>query len=113
LWNDIPRQEERSARKRKGLPASSDVAAIATLLKAIADVAEAAVGAPISALVSFPALPGLYQEDIVDTAYYVCLRKLIGGFARHPHELIAAYADYDYGLCKSYNPVNSCKPEDG
>ncbi len=99
--------------QKKGLPASSDVAVIATLLKAIAEVAEAAVGAPIPALVSFPALPGLYQEDIVDAAYYVGLRKLAGGLARHPHELIAAYAGYGYGLCKTYNPVHRCKPEDG
>ncbi|KAI4662663.1 uncharacterized protein J4E79_003972 [Alternaria viburni] len=113
LWNDIPRQRERDARKQKGLPASNDVAVIATLLKAIKDVAEASVGASVSALVSFPALPGLYQEDIVDAAYYIGLERLAKGLARHPHELIAAYAGHGYDLCKSYNPVKRCVPDDG
>ncbi|KAI4621980.1 hypothetical protein J4E80_004355 [Alternaria sp. BMP 0032] len=113
LWNDIPRQRERAARREKGLPASSEVAVIATLLKAIADVAEASVGDPIAALVSFPALPGLYQEDIVDAAYYIGLPNLARGHADHPHEMVAAYAGYGYGLCKSYNRVNRCLPDRG
>ena len=113
LWNDIPRQRERDARKQKGLPASNDVAVIATLLKAIKDVAEASVGASVSALVSFPALPGLYQEDIFDAAYHIGLEGLAKGLARHPHELIAAYAGHGYDLCKSYNPVKRCVPDDG
>jgi hypothetical protein len=113
MWNDMPRQLRRCARKKIGRPASSDVAVIATLLKDIANIVEETIESPISALISFPSLPGLYQEDIADAATYVGLRGLANGLAVHPHELVAAYAGHGYGLCKSYNPVNRCKPDDG
>jgi hypothetical protein len=109
----MPRQLKRSARKKMGLPASSDVAVIAKLLKTIADIAEETVCSPLSALVSFPALPGLYQEDIADAATYIGLRGLANGLAIHPHELVAAYAAHGYGLCKTYNPVKRCEPDEG
>jgi hypothetical protein len=115
MWDDWPRQAKRSARKKMGLPASSDVAVIAKVLKSVADVAESSVKSQlleISALVSFPALPGLYQEDISDAATYIGLRKLGTGLrATHPHENVAAYAGNDMGLCENYEDAEKCHEE--
>lgn len=59
------------------------------------------VGSPISALISFPALSGLYQEDITDAANYVGLAKLGPRLeASHPDKDVAAYAGNGLGLCK-------------
>jgi hypothetical protein len=104
MWNDWPRQRLRSARKSVGLPASSDVGILARMLIPVVALVEETSKAPLSALVSFPALPGLYQEDISDAASYVGLRKIAGGYEYHPHELVAAYAGHGLGLdgdCKN------------
>ena len=111
-WDDWPRQAKRSVRKAIGLPASSDVAIIANVLKAVADVAERCLDSPISALVSFPALPGLYQEDISDAATYIGLRQIgTDTQATNPHEILAAYAGNGLGLCKSYEVCEKCREE--
>ncbi|KAH7078085.1 hypothetical protein BKA63DRAFT_279190 [Paraphoma chrysanthemicola] len=98
LGNDYPRQMRRRARKAAGLPASSDVAILASVLKSIIDVVGNRTELPLSALVSFPALPGLYQEDIADAAIYVGLHQLRDGYGLHPHELVATYAAHGFGL---------------
>jgi hypothetical protein len=97
-WNDWPRQMLRHARKSIGLPASSDVSILARMLEPVVALVEASSKAPLSALVSFPALPGLYQEDISDAASYIGLRRLRGGYEYHPHKLVAAYAGHGLGL---------------
>ncbi|KAI4649321.1 hypothetical protein J4E93_003637 [Alternaria ventricosa] len=112
LFDDWPRQEKRTARKEKGLPASPEVAVIAKVLEEIVEVVKTYVDSPISALISFPALPGLYQEDIRDAADYVGLAKLGPWLeATHPHEDVAAYAGNGLGLCKDYHNEEKCREE--
>jgi len=99
-------------RKKLGLPASSEVGIIAKVLKPVIEVAETYAGSPLSALISFPALPGLYQEDIVDAASYVGLANLGSSLeASHPHEDVAAYAGNGLGLCKDYHDEEKCREE--
>ncbi|KAF2833176.1 hypothetical protein CC86DRAFT_399818 [Ophiobolus disseminans] len=97
-WNDWPRQILRSARRSMGLPASSDVAIVARMLQPILDLVEQTERSTISALVSFPALRGLYQEDIVDAALHVGLTQIAYGYEYHPHELVATFAGHGMGL---------------
>ncbi|KAI4910279.1 hypothetical protein J4E90_007712 [Alternaria incomplexa] len=112
LFDDWPRQEKRTARKEKGLPASPEVAIIAKVLGEVVEVAKTYVDSPISALISFPALPGLYQEDIRDAADYVGLAKLGPWLeASHPHEDVATYAGNGLGLCKEYHNEEKCREE--
>ncbi|KAI4654844.1 uncharacterized protein J4E78_007021 [Alternaria triticimaculans] len=112
LFDDWPRQEKRTTRKEKGLPASPEVAVIAKVLEEVVEVVKTYVDSPISALISFPALPGLYQEDIRDAADYVGLAKLGPWLeASHPHEDVAAYAGNGLGLCKEYHNEEKCREE--
>ncbi|KAH7070206.1 hypothetical protein FB567DRAFT_539471 [Paraphoma chrysanthemicola] len=108
MWDDWPRQILRSVRKSIGLPASSEVAVIARFLKDILAHVEARVGRSPSALISFPALPGLFQEDIVDAVSYIGLRSLGNGFQKHPHEMVAAYAGNGLGLSTSCSGPGTC-----
>jgi len=105
-WNDWPRQISRSARKAVGLPASFDVAVLARLIGPVVKVVEETDSSPISALISFPALRGLYQEDIVDAATYVGLDKIANGYEYHPHELVATFAGHGLGLNPSGNDTD-------
>jgi hypothetical protein len=98
MWDDWPRQLLRSARKKIGLPASSDVATVARLLTPILKLVAETDASPMSALISFPAFRGLYQEDLDDVTTYLGLRKIRAGYERHPHELVAAFAGNGLGL---------------
>jgi hypothetical protein len=111
-WNDWPRHMLRHARKSIGLPASSDVGILARMLETVVALVEASSKDPLSTLISFPALPGLYQEDISDAASYVGLRRLRGGYEYHPHELVAAYAGHRLGLNTNCSRQSKCD-EDG
>ncbi|KAH7078084.1 hypothetical protein BKA63DRAFT_489581 [Paraphoma chrysanthemicola] len=108
MWDDWPRQILRSARKSIGLPASSEVAVIARFLKDVLALVDARDGQSPSTLISFPALPGLFQEDIVDAASYIGLRSLRNGFEKHPHEMVAAYAGNGLGLIMSCSGPRKC-----
>jgi hypothetical protein len=101
FWHDLPRQTLRSARKKVGLAASSEVRILATLIASSLDLVPKDPNAPISALVSFPALRGLYQEDIEDAGFYLRLSMAGGGYEYHPHEMVAAFAGHGLGLNKS------------
>ena len=105
-WDDWPRQMLRSARKTVGLPASSDVAIVAKMLTPVLELVAETDESPVSTLISFPALRGLYQEDIIDAALYVGLRKIGDGYQRHPHELVAAFASNGLGLNASDDEPN-------
>jgi hypothetical protein len=107
LWEDIPRQYMRDFRKIFGLPVSSNVAILSSMVRKLAEMA----GPSSSTIISYPALPGLYQEDIADVATYLGLRMLSGNHVYAPHTIIAAYAGHGMGLCESYTDKIKCTEE--
>jgi hypothetical protein len=112
LWNDWPRQIWRSTLKMVGLPASSDVATLSSMVKKLMKLAASpSYGSPLSVVISYPALPGLYQEDIADTCTYLSLRVLKGAHIYPPREAIAAYAGHGMGLCESFTNEERCTLE--
>jgi hypothetical protein len=64
-----------------------------------------------SVVIAYPALPGLYAEDISDTAAYLSLPVLKGNHFYPPRTLVAAYAGYGIGLCSSYLDKRKCRDE--
>ncbi|KAF2734092.1 hypothetical protein EJ04DRAFT_577142 [Polyplosphaeria fusca] len=106
-WNDQPRQLWRKVRKSIGLPASSEVAALSSFLQKLVQLA----GPCNSVIISYPALPGLYQEDIADSASYLNLLMPAGNHRYPPHEIVAAYAGHGMGLCKSFTNKDQCRKE--
>ncbi|KAF2200639.1 hypothetical protein GQ43DRAFT_481388 [Delitschia confertaspora ATCC 74209] len=111
MWKDWPRQAWRSARKRAGRPASSDVGVLVDMLKRLADTASSYTGPIVSAVISYPSAICLYQEDIVDAAEYLSLRALKGNHFYQPREMVAAYAGHGMGLCKSFKDKEKCTTE--
>jgi hypothetical protein len=101
MWDDWPRQMIRSARRRIGLPSSSDVGIIARLVTSILDLVAESDKSAVSALISFPAPRGLYQEDSSDVMTYLGLYQIRYGYEKHPHELVAAFAGNGLGLNRS------------
>ncbi|KAF1957328.1 hypothetical protein CC80DRAFT_547240 [Byssothecium circinans] len=107
LWDDHPRQILRNIRKAVGLPASSDVAILSSVVRKLAKIA----GPSSSTIISYPALPGLYQDDIADVATYLGIRVLPGNHRYAPHTITAAYAGHDMGLCESFLNEDKCTEE--
>ena len=115
-WDDMPRQYLRKARKAIGLPASSDVGHLATLLLALRAAVEEQVGPITSAGVTTMNLVALYDEDLHDAFEYVGLEYITFpvGYVGHNilYETSAAYAGYGYGLCTDYKTdPEACKQE--
>ncbi|KAJ4293387.1 hypothetical protein N0V90_008670 [Kalmusia sp. IMI 367209] len=106
-WDDQPRQFLRKMRKAVGLPASSDVAVLSSMMQKLVDIAEPSS----STIISFPALPGLYQEDIADVATYLGIRVLEGNHHYPPHTITAVYAGHGMGLCESFTNEEKCTEE--
>jgi hypothetical protein len=113
-WNDAPRQLWRAVRKRLGRPASYDVFVISQMLEDLAAIAAPYAYPLQSAIISYPALPALYQEDIADAAFYrgIDLLPSMGWCYEQPWELVAAYAGHGLGLCKSYDDATKCLEEE-
>ncbi|KAL8711274.1 MAG: hypothetical protein Q9225_007136 [Loekoesia sp. 1 TL-2023] len=117
-WDDMPRQYLRKARKAIGLPASSDVGALATMLSRLRAGVEEKVGPITSAGVTTMNLVALYDEDLHDAFEYVGLDYITFpvGYVGHNilYETSAAYAGYGYGLCRSADyrtDPEACKQE--
>lgn len=107
-WDDQPRQYWRKIRKAVGLPASADVGTISTMLQQLLSL----TNSPSStAIISYPALPGLLHEDIYDAADYVRLYLPDGNHRFPPREAAAAYAGYGMGLCRSFENEKKCRDE--
>ncbi|EDU43281.1 hypothetical protein A1F94_013325 [Pyrenophora tritici-repentis] len=64
-----------------------------------------------SVVISYPALPGLYAEDISDVGHYLSLPLLNGNHVYPPRSIVSAYAGYGMGLCKSYIDEAQCRKE--
>lgn len=76
---DLPRQWYRYLRKKRGLAASNDVAALASVLgplKVETDKFFHPSGRVQVAFITVPNLPALYLEDLVDAAEYVNVQLL-------------------------------------
>ena len=115
-WDDTPRQYLRKARKAIGLPASTDVGHLATLLSALRAAVEERVGPITSAGVTTMNLVALYDEDLHDAFEYVGLEYITFpvGYVGHNilYETSATYAGYGYGLCADYKTeLEACKQE--
>lgn len=106
-WNDQPRQFLRNIRKTVGLPASSDVAILASMVQKLVKLA----GPSTSVIISYPAIPGLTQEDVADVETYLGLPVFEGNHWYQPHTVAAAYVGYGMGLCKSFNNRKKCTEE--
>jgi hypothetical protein len=114
LWEDWPRQLLRSARKRIGLAASSDVAVLSRVLRQVLDLqcADPRTGLRDNLVViSYPALYGLSQEDIADAAAYLGLSKLSSNHDYQPRSIVAAYAGHGLGLCEHHRDKETCRQE--
>lgn len=114
LWEDWPRQLLRSARKRIGLPASSDVAVLSRVLQQVLNLQAADPKISLradSVVISYPALYGLSQEDIADAASYLGLTILSGNHHYQPRSIVAAYAGHGLGLCEDYDDQETCRQE--
>lgn len=114
MWRDTPRQLVRSGRKAVGLPASSDVGVLASLLADLTSKAYDHTSQPVQfAVLAYPQLEALYEEDIVDAASYMGITALRGYHHHQPHELVAAYAGNGMGLCSDeyLNDPERCRNE--
>ena len=115
--SDLPRQIRRKLRKAIGLPASKDVAALATVLELLKTMTEGEVGSFDYAFVTVPHLPALYNEDLIDACKYVGLQLLTlpwyvfrsGDQAEWPvTEVNTAMAGNDLGICEDFQNLTHC-----
>jgi hypothetical protein len=114
LWNDWPRQLVRRIRKGLGLPASADVGVLSHMLEQLLDLPTAMPGISLRenpVVISFPAMYGLYQEDVVDAATYLGVKTLYGQHLYQPRNIVAAYAGHGLGLCENYQNKEACRQE--
>lgn len=110
---DRPRQHRRQARKALGLPASDEVDAISTLLKALQVAVEHHLGYNIiDNVVATPHLVALYEEDLADVSDYLGLKlQYLPYWHNHITETGAAYVGYGFGLCSNYTDPPGCNAE--
>ncbi|KAI0126776.1 hypothetical protein BJ170DRAFT_684357 [Xylariales sp. AK1849] len=117
-WKDWPRQKERNARKAAGLPASEDVGAISTLVRALKEETEKAVGFSItSAAASVPVFPAIYDEDLYDSFEYIGLEylQMIQYSYRGPlltYDPAAALTGHGFALCSNIEHPQECWERD-
>ncbi|KAL9619405.1 MAG: hypothetical protein Q9160_006000 [Pyrenula sp. 1 TL-2023] len=113
--SDVPRVAKRNARKKIGLPASSDVGVLSRLIKSLRQKAEAEVRIKItSAVITVPHLVALYQDDIKDAFEHVRLEYVEPKKNYRPlvWETASTYAGYGFGLCKNYSDAEKCAAEE-
>ena len=117
FFRDQPRQALRKARREAGLPSSSDVGHLATLILSLHLEVETYLGRKISgAVATVPHLPALYSEDLLDAFEYAGLIYipqepywwLLGIFP----ETCGAYITNGFGTCTTnYTDIPSCQEE--
>lgn len=102
-------------RKLLGFPASRDVGILSRLNPLREQVEERLGRRDESAVVAFPNLVALYDEDIPDAIEYAGLTPLHtkhGGVRSQPHEASTAYTGYSLGLCSNYRDWFECEKEE-
>lgn len=115
-WRDMLRQWKRKARKAIGLPASTDVGYLSTMLGNLRAAAEEQVGSIKSGAVTTMNLVALYDEDILDAFEFAGLEYIAFPVGSVGHNLVyetsAAFAGYGFGLCADYKTsIEQCKQE--
>ncbi|KAL9060904.1 MAG: hypothetical protein Q9162_000348, partial [Coniocarpon cinnabarinum] len=112
MWQDVPRQLIRRARKATGLPASSDVGILAELLQQLRERAESHISQSVgTAVVAYSALLGLYTEAISYATDYLRVRALTGYFFNQPRHIFAAYSGHGMGMCDHGGDYSHCRDE--
>lgn len=113
--SDIPRVTKRNARKKMGLPASSDVGVLSKLIESLCQKAQMDLRIEIdSAVITVSHLVALYQDDIQDAFEFVGLRYVEPKKNYRPlvWETASAYAGYGFGLCEHYSDAGKCAAEE-
>ena len=116
-WSDYCRQLIRRGRKAVGLPASYDVAAIATVIRDLKIAAEKMLGFEITAAAaSVPRIPAIYDENLYNSFEYVGLESLqITEATYHEtfltYESMAALAGHGLAVCPNITDPNTCPIE--
>ncbi|KAL4941315.1 hypothetical protein BDV06DRAFT_4851 [Aspergillus oleicola] len=114
MWSDLPRQGPRAIKRALGLPASSDVKALSGLLKPLLNLYPPSKQQKVtSAVLSYPPLLALYEEDIIDAASYLNMRAQGGAHLAQPKEMVAAYAGYGRGFCDHPEKKEECDEQMG
>lgn len=114
LWEDYPRQLKRKLRKSVGLSASTEVTKLSRMLEQALSASVVPGGGSLMShamVISYPALHGLCQEDIVDAAACLGIRLLSGQHRHQPRSLVAAYAGHGLGLCLNHESEELCRKE--
>jgi len=112
---DWPRTWLRRKRKALGLPASHDVGALGKLVKALRDMVESRLDIRVeTAVLSFPHLVALYQDDSEDIYDYVGIRQMmlwhnIGYFHPVVWETAVLFAGHGHGICPDYQNWTACR----
>ncbi|KAF7562543.1 hypothetical protein G7046_g1582 [Stylonectria norvegica] len=110
MWKDRYRQLLRRMRELVGLPASSDVAILVEMLRPLFQMNP--TGEKIlTAVISYPPIVALYNEDIDDAANYLHVAAQIGPHIYEPREMLAAYAGHGLGLCSHPEDKSVCMAE--
>lgn len=115
-FQDQPRVAARAARKKLGLPASSDVGALSTVIKTLKAQIESDLRITVEdATLTTTHLQALYIDDVPDICEYVGFKYLIPNhFYRDIlWETASAYAGYGYGLCEHWQDDEQCQAEKG
>jgi len=109
-------------RKSMGLPPSSDVGALSTMIKSLKQKTEEALGPHYTvheAAASVPRLPAIYDEDLYDAFEYAGMDYLQikwhqGGPARNylTYDAQVALAGHNYSLCWDYSREGACSGDD-
>jgi hypothetical protein len=109
-WKDIPRQPKRGLKKRLGLAASADVKTLSILTKSLLDLLPPTMQVP-SMVISYPPIPALYNEDIVDTTEHLGIQAQYDSHYCQPREIVAAFAGNGMGLCQHPAERERCYQE--
>jgi hypothetical protein len=100
---------KRSLRKLCNIPSTNDVGTLAEMIQAAASLAFSNPDFPRAAMVTYPKLRGLYQDQIDDALEYLRIAAIkITPGAIQPTSLVTAYAGHGLGLCETPTDFSSC-----
>jgi hypothetical protein len=112
---DQRRRANRKMRRELLLPASPDVEIIGDMILALIAIIPQEYCDGDSrietAVISYPGIVALYEDDIIDAMEFRGLRVIPGQHYHLPREIVAAYAGHGMGLCQSYTDKEKCTDE--
>ena len=109
-------QWQRWWNKKRGLPATTDIGVLSSLLSSLKSATSTALGQPVySVAVTRPSIPAVTLEDLDDALEHAGLVGWLGDSGgsqpRHVVESQAAFAGNGHGLCTLYRDVMACWDE--